>query len=71
VINVRVQEQKAILQKRNVQSVTELEKFRSVSRSVFGQFVNITACANCNGEGEVIDTPCKKCMGDGRINEEV
>ncbi len=46
-------------------------EIRSVSRSVFGQFVNITACANCSGEGEVIDTPCKKCMGDGRINEEV
>lgn len=46
-------------------------EIRSVSRSVFGQFVNITACANCNGEGEVIDTPCKKCMGDGRISEEV
>jgi len=45
-------------------------EIRSVSRSVFGQFVNITACANCNGEGEVIDTPCKKCMGDGRINED-
>lgn len=46
-------------------------EIRSVSRSVFGQFVNITACANCSGEGEVIDTPCKKCMGDGRINEEI
>ena len=46
-------------------------EIRSVSRSVFGQFVNITTCANCNGEGEVIDTPCKKCMGDGRINDEV
>jgi molecular chaperone DnaJ len=45
-------------------------EIRSVSRSVFGQFVNITACANCNGEGEVIDSPCKKCMGDGRISEE-
>ncbi|HMN17211.1 MAG: molecular chaperone DnaJ [Ignavibacteriota bacterium] len=45
-------------------------EIRSVSRSVFGQFVNITACANCNGEGEVIDTPCKKCSGDGRINDE-
>jgi molecular chaperone DnaJ len=43
---------------------------RSVSRSVFGQFVNITTCNNCNGEGSVIDTPCKKCMGDGRIHEE-
>jgi molecular chaperone DnaJ len=46
-------------------------EIRSVSRSVFGQFVNITACANCSGEGEVIDTPCKKCMGDGRISEEI
>ena len=43
---------------------------RSVSRSVFGQFVNITTCNNCNGEGSVIDTPCKKCMGDGRVQEE-
>ncbi len=43
---------------------------RSVSRSVFGQFVNITTCNNCNGEGTVIDTPCKKCMGDGRVQHE-
>ena len=43
---------------------------KSVSRSVFGQFVNITACNNCNGEGQVIDTPCRKCMGDGRVQEE-
>jgi molecular chaperone DnaJ len=46
-------------------------EIRSVSRSVFGQFVNITACNNCNGEGEVVETPCKKCMGDGRISNEV
>ncbi len=44
---------------------------KTVSRSVFGQFVNIATCSNCNGEGNVIDTPCKKCMGDGRVNEEV
>ncbi len=44
---------------------------KSVSRSVFGQFVNITTCNNCGGEGTVIDKPCKKCMGDGRVQEEV
>jgi len=44
---------------------------KSVSRSVFGQFVNITTCNNCNGEGTVIDTPCRKCMGDGRFQNEV
>ncbi len=46
-------------------------EIKSVSRSVFGQFVNIQPCNNCNGEGEVVDTPCKKCMGDGRISDEV
>ncbi|GAB6281793.1 MAG: molecular chaperone DnaJ [Ignavibacterium sp.] len=44
---------------------------RSVSRSVFGQFVNIQTCANCNGQGTVVDKPCRKCTGDGRILEEV
>ncbi len=46
-------------------------EIRSVSRSVFGQFVNIAACSNCDGEGEVIDTPCRKCSGDGRFQNEV
>ena len=44
---------------------------KTVSRSVFGQFVNITTCNNCNGEGTVVDKPCRKCMGDGRVQEEV
>jgi len=46
-------------------------EIKSVSRSVFGQFVNIQPCNNCNGEGEVVDTPCKKCLGDGRVSNEV
>jgi molecular chaperone DnaJ len=44
---------------------------RNVSRSVFGQFVNIQTCSNCSGEGTVVDQPCKKCMGDGRVVDEV
>jgi len=43
---------------------------KTVSRSVFGQFVNITACHNCNGEGQVVDSPCRKCSGDGRLQDE-
>jgi molecular chaperone DnaJ len=43
---------------------------RTVSRSVFGQFVNITTCSNCSGEGKTIETPCKKCYGDGRYNDD-
>lgn len=44
---------------------------RTVSRSVFGQFVNIQPCSSCNGEGTIVDNPCKKCRGDGRIQDEV
>ena len=43
---------------------------KTVSRSVFGQFVNIQACHNCNGEGQVVDSPCRNCSGDGRVEEE-
>ncbi|MCF8268288.1 MAG: molecular chaperone DnaJ [Ignavibacteriales bacterium] len=43
---------------------------RQVSRSIFGQFVNIAPCNNCNGSGKVISEPCKTCFGDGRIHGE-
>lgn len=43
---------------------------RTVSRSVFGQFVNIQPCSSCHGEGYKIDKPCKKCNGDGRVQSE-
>ncbi len=46
-------------------------EIRNVSRSVFGQFVNIQTCANCNGEGVVVDKPCRNCSGDGRVHDEV
>jgi molecular chaperone DnaJ len=40
---------------------------RQVSRSVFGQFVNITTCQNCHGEGRIVRDPCPTCRGDGRV----
>ena len=43
---------------------------KTVSRSVFGQFVNIQACHNCQGEGKVVDSPCKTCSGDGRVEDD-
>ncbi len=45
-------------------------EIRQVSKSFFGQFVNITQCNNCNGTGKVISDPCRKCAGDGRVLEE-
>ncbi len=43
---------------------------QQVSRSMFGQFVNIQPCTNCDGTGEVIANPCKTCSGDGRVRKE-
>lgn len=42
-------------------------ELRQVSRSLFGQFVNIVPCTNCGGEGRVVKEPCPDCQGDGRI----
>jgi molecular chaperone DnaJ len=40
---------------------------RNVSRSILGQIVNITACPECNGMGEVIKEKCPECNGDSRV----
>ena len=45
-------------------------EIRQVSRSVFGQFVNITTCGNCNGEGKIIREQCTACGGEGRMHGE-
>lgn len=45
-------------------------EIRHVSRSMFGQFVNIQVCHTCNGEGRVIKDKCPHCEGEGRIREE-
>ena len=45
-------------------------EMRQVSRSMFGQFVNISTCPTCNGSGQVISNPCPKCHGDGRVQAE-
>lgn len=45
-------------------------ELRQVSRSMFGQFVNISACGMCAGTGQVIKDPCPTCEGDGRVEGE-
>lgn len=39
---------------------------RRVSRSFFGQFVNIATCSQCRGEGRIVTNPCGECRGTGR-----
>jgi len=40
---------------------------RQVRSSLFGQFVNIGACGRCHGTGTIIEKPCLKCRGEGRL----
>jgi molecular chaperone DnaJ len=40
---------------------------RSVSRSIFGQFVNIQPCSKCGGEGQIIEKKCPSCGGRGLV----
>ncbi len=40
---------------------------RRVQNSIFGQFVNVTACDRCRGEGQIISTPCRECRAEGRV----
>ena len=39
---------------------------RRVQQSIFGQFVNVSTCERCRGEGRVITSPCRHCRGTGR-----
>ncbi len=43
---------------------------QQVARSMFGQFVNVQPCPNCEGTGEIIRQPCRTCRGDGRSRTE-
>jgi molecular chaperone DnaJ len=42
-------------------------EIRRVQNSILGQFVNVTQCDRCRGEGRIITTPCKECRGDGKV----
>lgn len=45
-------------------------QIRQVSRSIFGQFVNVSTCGQCGGNGKIIQKPCTACGGEGRVQGE-
>ncbi len=42
-------------------------RIREVQRTIFGEFSSIHTCPTCKGEGVIIDNPCTKCGGTGRV----
>src|SRR3989475_5186702 len=43
---------------------------RRQAQSLFGQFLTVSPCPTCGGEGTVVHDPCPRCGGDGRVKGE-
>jgi molecular chaperone DnaJ len=43
---------------------------RRQAQSLFGQFLTVSPCPTCAGEGTVVQDPCQRCNGDGRVKGE-
>jgi len=43
---------------------------RRQAQSLFGQFLTVSPCPTCAGEGTVVQNPCERCGGDGRVRGE-
>jgi molecular chaperone DnaJ len=43
---------------------------RRAARSMFGQFVSVSPCPTCAGEGVVVLDACDACRGEGRVRGE-
>ncbi|MFI5279845.1 MAG: molecular chaperone DnaJ [Gemmatimonadales bacterium] len=43
---------------------------RRAQRSMFGQFVSVSVCPTCRGDGTVIKDACDLCRGDGRVRKD-
>lgn len=40
---------------------------QTVQRSFLGQVMTARACPQCGGFGDLVETPCPECAGDGRV----
>ena len=43
---------------------------RRNAQSIFGQFLTVSPCPTCAGEGTIVEQPCERCDGDGRVKAE-
>lgn len=42
-------------------------ELRSVRQTMLGQMINVTVCDRCRGTGNIVETPCRTCLGEGRV----
>ncbi len=43
---------------------------RRVRQTPMGQFVSVSECSKCRGEGQIIEESCAECRGQGRLDGE-
>ena len=43
---------------------------QQVMRTPLGSIAQIVTCPDCNGKGQKIDSPCKACRGEGKVQKE-
>ncbi len=46
-------------------------EIRRSQQSIFGQYVNISPCSRCHGDGTFIAHPCATCRGAGRTRQQL
>lgn len=44
---------------------------RKATNTPFGQFMNVTTCSRCGGQGTIVETPCENCKGTGKVRKNV
>lgn len=44
-------------------------EIRMTQNTFFGQSINIQTCPRCKGTGQIIEQPCKKCQGIGKVKK--
>jgi molecular chaperone DnaJ len=44
---------------------------RTVRRSFFGSFSQVSTCSECGGSGSIFEKKCRQCGGTGRIKKEI
>lgn len=42
---------------------------RTIQNTILGRFQTVRTCAQCNGEGTVVDKPCPECRGQGKVRQ--
>jgi len=43
---------------------------QTMTRSIFGQMMQITTCPRCHGAGQIVKNVCPTCQGEGRVRHE-